>query len=130
MEGIKRLSKMIDGQKDKCLIKIVNYLMLQQDMDLHFLKEEKNLEDMAKYIRKLAKKSEVNGMAIIDDEEVYKWAKDYFIKSNKELGIEEKTKKEIKEKNKDSENDELGSIFEIKQIDTADTIEQISLFAA
>ena len=129
MEGIKRLSKMIDGQKDKCLIKIVNYLMLQPDMDFHFLKEEKNLEDMAKYIRKLAKKSEVNGMAIIDDEEVYKWAKDYFIKSNKELGIEEKTKKEIKEKNNDS-NDELGSIFEIKQIDTADTIEQISLFAA
>ena len=87
---------------------------------------------MAKYIRKLAKKSEVNGMAIIDDEEVYKWAKDYFIKSNKELGIEEKTKKEIKEikeKNNDS-NDELGSIFEIKQIDTVDTIEQISLFVA
>ena len=42
MDGIKRLSEMIEGQKDKYLIKIVDYLMLQKEMEQDFLKEEKD----------------------------------------------------------------------------------------
>ena len=47
MDGIQRLSEMIKGQKDKSLIKIVSYLMLQKDMEQDFLKEEKDLKEMA-----------------------------------------------------------------------------------
>ena len=87
MTGIKRLSEMIKGQKDKSLIKIVTYLMLQTDIEQEFLKEEKDLREMAEYIKDLARKEATNGVAIIEDEIVYSWAKEYFIKSNKELGI-------------------------------------------
>lgn len=134
MEGIKRLSEMIKDQKDKALIKVVSYLMLQTDMDLEFLKEEKNLKDMAEYIKKLAKKEAINGVAIIEDEVVYQWAKDYFSKSNEELGItSNKTveKKIVNNKNKVEDN-VFGSIFGTDNIVASDKkeIEQISLFAA
>lgn len=136
MNGIQRLSEMIKGQKDKYLIKIVNYLMLQTDMDQEFLKEEKDLKEMAEYIRGLAKKEAVNGVAVIEDETVYSWAKKYFMKSNKELGIKkykldkgkhgDVSRVEIKE-------EEFGSIFgnnETEKQDNKENIEQISLFAA
>jgi len=136
MDGIQRLSEMIKGQKDKSLIKIVSYLMLQKDMEQDFLKEEKDLKEMAEYIKGLAKKEAVNGVAIIEDETVFSWAKEYFIKSNKELGIK-KTKLE-KGKHGDVtkveiEDDEFGSIFGTITENTEekkDEIEQISLFAA
>lgn len=56
MEGIKRLAEMLEGQKDKYLIIIVNHLMLQTEMNEAFLNEEKNLKDMATYIKDTAKK--------------------------------------------------------------------------
>lgn len=136
MEGIQRLSQMLEGQKDKYLIKIVNYLMLQNEMNEHFMKEEKNLKEMAEYIKGLAMKEATNGVAVIDDDIVYQWAKDYFIKSNNELGI----KKFKLEKGKHGDvtkvaikDDEFGSIFgnvtENKDKQEKEDIEQISLFA-
>ena len=80
MDGIQRLSEMIKGQKDKGLIKIVSYLMLQTEMDSDFLKEEKDLKEMAEYIKGLARKEATNGVAMIEDETVYSWAKEYFKK--------------------------------------------------
>lgn len=137
MDGIQRLSEMIKGQKDKSLIKIVNYLMLQTEMDSDFLKEEKDLKEMAEYIKGLARKEATNGVAMIEDETVYSWAKEYFVKSNKELGI----KKYKLEKGKHSdiskveikdEDEEFGSIFggtiENLQEDKKEEINQISLF--
>ena len=136
MDGIQRLAEMIKGQKDKSLIKIVSYLMLQKDMEQDFLKEEKDLKGMAEYIKGLAKKEAVNGVAIIEDEIVFSWAREYFTKSNKELGIK-KTKLE-KGKHGDVtkveiEDNEFGSIFGTITEDieeNKDEIEQISLFAA
>ncbi|MCI9038440.1 MAG: hypothetical protein HFJ29_00935 [Clostridia bacterium] len=139
MNGIQRLSEMIKGQKDKSLIKIVSYLMLQTDMDQDFLKEEKELKEMAEYINGLAKKEATNGVAIIEDETVYSWAKEYFIKSNKELGIKkyklEKSKHgDVKKVEIKDEDDEFGSIFgnsvENEQAEKKEEIAQISLFAA
>lgn len=74
---------------------------------------------------------------MIEDETVYSWAKEYFKKSNKELGIkkckidkgkhEDVSKAEIK-----GEDDEFGSIFgetiENKQEEQKEEIDQISLF--
>lgn len=145
MEGIKRLADMLEGQKDKYLIIIVNHLMLQTEMNEAFLNEKKNLKDMATYIKDKAKKQAKDGVAVIEDEIVFKWAKDYFIKSNKDLGIKETrldrgkhgdvTKVEIKE-NENENEDEFESIFGFDDNDKNDSntnkeeIEQISLFAA
>lgn len=142
MEGIKRLADMLEGQKDKYLIIIVNHLMLQTEMNEAFLNEKKNLKDMATYIKDKAKKQAKDGVAVIEDEIVFKWAKDYFIKSNKDLGIKETrldrgkhgdvTKVEIKE---NENEDEFESIFGFDDNDKNDSntnkeeIEQISLFA-
>lgn len=143
MEGIKRLADMLESQKDKYLIIIVNHLMLQTEMNEAFLNEKKNLKDMATYIKDKAKKQEKDGVAVIEDEIVFKWAKDYFIKSNKDLGIKETrldrgkhgdvTKVEIKE---NENEDEFESIFDFDDNDKNDSntnkeeIEQISLFVA
>lgn len=134
MEGIKRLAEMLEGQKDKYLIIIVNHLMLQTEMDEAFLNEEKNLKDMAEYIKGLAKKEMSGGVAVIEDERVFQWAKDYFNKSNQELGIKkvklekgkhgDVTKVEVKD-------DEFGSIFgdRTEKVEKKkEEIEQISLF--
>lgn len=134
MEGIKRLASMLEGQKDKYLNVIVNYLMLQTEMDEAFFNEEKNLKDMATYIKDLARKQATNNVAVIEDEVVFQWAKDYFNKSNKELGIV-KTRIE-RGKHGDAikvpiEEDEFGSIFgeqPVKEVEKKKEIEQISLF--
>lgn len=142
MEGIKRLAEMLEGQKDKYLIIIVNHLMLQTEMNEAFLNEEKNLKDMATYIKDTAKKQAKSGVAVIEDAVVFKWAKEYFMKSNKELGIKEtrldRGKHEDVSKVETKENeDNFGSIFDIddNNENTSDNskkedIEQISLFAA
>lgn len=133
MEGIKRLSEMVKGQKDKYLNIIVNHLMLQTEMDGAFLNEEKNLKDMATYIKDLARKEATNNVAVIEDDVVFQWAKDYFLKSNKELGIK-KEKKIVVDKNKteNEKDDEFGSIFDTitteKETDKKEELEQISLF--
>lgn len=142
MEGIKRLAEMLEGQKDKYLIIIVNHLMLQTEMNEAFLNEEKNLKDMATYIKDTAKKQAKSGVAVIEDAVVFKWAKEYFMKSNKELGIKEtsldsgKHGDVSKVETKENE-DNFGSIFDIddNNENTSDNskkedIEQISLFAA
>ena len=67
MDGINRLAKLLEGQKDKYLNIIVNYLMLQTEMNEAFLNEEKNLKDMAEHIRNKAKKQATNGVAVIED---------------------------------------------------------------
>lgn len=127
MNGIKRLEEMLKGQKDKYLIKIVNYLMLQTEMDEAFLNKEKNLKEMSQYIKDNAMKEAIGGVAVIEDDVVYQWAKDYFNKSNKELGI-----KKINKKKEEKSNDKFGSIFdgleESTVEDEKEEIEQISLF--
>jgi hypothetical protein len=134
MDGIKRLADMLEGQKDKYLIIIVNHLMLQTEMNEAFLNEEKNLKDMAFYIKDMARKQVTNNVAVIEDEVVFQWAKDYFNKSNEELGIKKKEDKtpKVNSKGNTKKEDEFGSIFgtieTAKVEDKKDNIEQISLF--
>lgn len=127
MDGIKRLEEMLKGQKDKYLIKIVNYLMLQTEMNEAFLNEEKDLKEMASYIKNKAREQATDNVAVIDDDEVYQWAKDYFNKSNEELSIK-KVNSKVDNKKKRQNNDKFGSIFEDLSEEKTDTVEQISLF--
>lgn len=137
MEGIKRLAKMLEGQEDKYLNVIVNHLMQHTELDQAFLNKEKNFKDMAEYIKGKAKKQATGGVAVIEDATVFKWAIDYFIKSNDELGIKKTrldrgkhgdvSKVEVKEN-----EDEFGSIFDTENDEEMDNkrdeIEQISFF--
>lgn len=130
MNGIERLSEMIKGQKDKYLQIIVNHLMLQTEMSEAFLNEEKNLKDMATYIKDLARKQATNNVAVIEDAVVFQWAKDYFNKSNEELGIK---KIEVKNNKETVEKDEFGSIFDLNNTNKnmenkKEEVEQITLF--
>ncbi len=130
MNGIERLSEMIKGQKDKYLQIIVNHLMLQTEMSEAFLNEEKNLKDMATYIKDLARKQATNNVAVIEDAVVFQWAKDYFNKSNEELGIK---KIEAKNNTETVEKDEFGSIFDLNNTNKnmenkKEEVEQITLF--
>ena len=140
MDGINRLAKLLEGQKDKYLNIIVNYLMLQTEMNEAFLNEEKNLKDMATYIRDLAKKQATNNVAVIEDSVVFQWAKNYFLKTNEELGIKKVKLEKAKQsdtKKIEVKDDEFGSIFNFDDRDNTldnndkkEKIEQISLFAA
>ena len=56
--------------------------MKQPNMSELYLNEEKNLDDLVSYINKKAKEQAVNGVAIIQDDEVYSWAILYFTSSN------------------------------------------------
>lgn len=138
MDGIQKLAQMLEGQKDKYLINIVNHLMLHTELNQAFLNEEKNLKDMAQYIKDNARKQAISGVAVIEDDVVYKWAIDYFVKTNDELKIKKVVTKKVEPIKKDEDNtikDEFGSIFgsdeENKKVITEENkkeIEQISLF--
>lgn len=120
MDGINRLAKLLEGQKDKYLNIIVNYLMLQTEMNEAFLNEEKNLKDMATYIRDLAKKQATNNVAVIEDSVVFQWAKNYFLKTNEELGIKKVKLEKAKQsdtKKVEVKDDEFGSIFDFDDRD-------------
>ena len=95
-----------------------------------FLNEEKNLKDMATYIKDLARKQATNNVAVIEDAVVFQWAKDYFNKSNEELGIK---KIEAKNNTETVEKDEFGSIFDLNNTNKnmenkKEEVEQITLF--
>lgn len=136
MEGIKRIEKMLEGQKDKYLQIIGKYLIEQTELDSLYLNKEKNLKGMAEYIKGKARKQATGNVAIIEDAVVFDWAKEYFVKSNEELGIKKNEVKKTdthKEENIEAK-DEFGSIFDITEKDTNTTsnekeeIEQISFF--
>ncbi len=126
MDGIERLSKMVEGQKDKYLKIIVDHLITKTELNQVFLNEEKNLKDMVKFIKDNARKQANNGVAVIEDAVVFKWAEDYFVKSNEELKFNKIDNKKIKE-NKEAD-DEFGSIFGSSSNNEEKVVEQISIF--
>lgn len=88
MTGTERLDNLIEGQLDKPLIKLVNYLKNLDSIDENiYLNKEKDLRGMCDYLKSKAKEFAVDGMAIIEDEKVYEWALHYWQVSNEELGI-------------------------------------------
>lgn len=103
MEGIERIKKLSQEQKDANIKKVAEYLIKREDLDGKFLNEEKNLIDMWDYIKKQAKEKAVNGCAVIEDEEVYGLAVHYFDETNEALGIKT-SKKETKQDAKTEEN--------------------------
>lgn len=87
MDGIERIKKLSQEQKDANVNKIAEYLINREDLNEKFLNEEKNLQDMWDYIKEQAKEKAVNGCAVMEDEEVYGLAVHYFDETNETLGI-------------------------------------------
>ena len=89
MNGYNRIKELYLSylHKDKSLMEIVRYLMQRQGMSELYLNEEKNLEEMMKFINNKAREQATNNVVVIPDTEVYQWAVTYFSISNEELGI-------------------------------------------
>lgn len=127
MNGFERLKEQVEGQKDKALIQTVDYLLTRDDLSENYLKEDKNIQDMAKYIKSLGQKYIRNGWNYITDELVYAWAVMYFSLPNEYLKIKSSSKKENTTPKKDSKNNVI-SLEEAKKNIKKDEVKQISLF--
>lgn len=99
--GLERIKKLSAEVKDKAVLKIINYLLSRKDMNEKYLNEEKSLTQMIEFIKSKAKEKATNGVAMIEDDEVYSWAIHYFDESNKDLKISKiKEDVEVKEEKK------------------------------
>ena len=95
--GLERIKVLSEKVKDKALLKIIDYLLSRKDMNEKYLNEEKTLTQMIEFIKSKAKEKATNGVAMIEDDEVYSWAIHYFDESNKDLKIS-KTKEDVEVK--------------------------------
>lgn len=99
--GLERIKKLSAKVKDKAVLKIIDYLLSRKDMNEKYLNEEKSLTQMIEFIKAKAKEKATNGVAMIEDDEVYSWAIHYFDESNKDLKISKtKSDVEVKEEKK------------------------------
>ena len=99
--GLERIKKLSAKVKDKAVLKIINYLLSRKDMNEKYLNEEKTLTQMIEFIKSKAKEKATNGVAMIEDDEVYSWAIHYFDESNKDLKISKtESDVEVKEEKK------------------------------
>ncbi len=134
MTGFDRLKEQVKDQKDKALVQTVEYLLSREDMEQRYLNEEKNIEEMAKFIRNKARKYMKNGWNYITNEVVYAWAIMYFSLPNSFLKIEKKDTTKNKEKAESSikkvtaKNNIISLEDAKKNIDKKKETEQISLF--
>ena len=134
MNGFERLKEQVKDQKDKALIQTVEYLLSREDMEQRYLNEEKNIEEMAKFIRNKARKYMKNGWNYITNEVVYAWAIMYFSLPNSFLKIEKKDTTKNKEKaeasiKKVTAKNNIVSLEDAKKnMNKKKETEQISLF--
>lgn len=111
MEGIERIKALSSDIEDKPLLKIIDYLLDRTDMDNKYLNDKKTLKGMIDFIKSEAKKLATNGVAMLEDEEVYGMAIHYFDESNEDLGIEEDVKPDTTD---DEEEDTEEPIQKLK----------------
>lgn len=90
--GIERLKKLYESKpKDNAVTKLISYLVRQSELEEKFCDETKTLDGMLDYLKKSAKDLAVNNIAMVEDETVFGWAKNYWLLSNEDLGINTKT---------------------------------------
>jgi hypothetical protein len=105
MEGLERLEAEVLEMNNYNISAIFNYLKTRTDLYECFNNKEKSIKQMYKFIYEKAMKQKQDNVAMIADKVVYLWAITYFIKSNEELGLNEKkvmppTPAEVLEKEK------------------------------
>lgn len=123
MNGIERLEEQTLKINNPNVTGIFNYLKTRKDLEKYFENEEKSMDKMYEYVTEKAKEKAYKMVAMIEDNLVYLWATNYFMKSNEELKIaknEEKPKvqteivkqKEIKKEEKKENKDEQITLFQ------------------
>lgn len=123
MNGIERLEEQTLKINNPNVTAIFNYLKTREDLKKYFENEEKNMNQMYEYVTEKAKERAYKMVAMIEDNLVYLWATNYFMKSNEELKItkkEEKPKvqteivkqKEIEKDEKKENKDEQITLFQ------------------
>lgn len=90
MKGLERLEIEVLEMNNCNISAIFNYLKTRNDLYEKFNNEEKSIHQMYEFIYKKAEKQKIGNVAMISDRIVYLWAVTYFIKSNEELGLNEK----------------------------------------
>lgn len=104
----------ISAEDKKGILKVAEYLLTRNDMDKKYNNPEKSLLEMWKFIKDEAKEKAINGVAVMDDEEVYSIAIHYFDESNEKLKIKSKNTKATK-KARATESDDTPKNEELKQ---------------
>lgn len=104
----------ISAEDKKGILKIAEYLLTRSDMNEKYNNPEKGLLEMWKFIKDEAKERAINGVAVMNDEEVYSIAIHYFDESNEKLKIKSKTTKASK-KASTKESDDTKGNEELKQ---------------
>lgn len=91
MEGLEKLEAEV-LEMNNCNISIIfDYIKTRTDLYEKFNNKEKSIHQMYEFIYEKAKKQKIDNVAMISDKVVYLWAVTYFLKSNDELGIKEKS---------------------------------------
>lgn len=126
MRGFERLRKQMEGQKDPALIQTVDYLLTRDDMEEKYLNEEKNVDEMAKFIETKGQKHCKSGWNYVTNEVVFAWAIMYYSFPNSLLKINTKPiKATTTNKNK---NNVISLEDAKKQVGGKKEVAQISLF--
>ena len=94
MEGIEKLRAEVLEINNSNITALFNYLENRKDLYNTFNNNEKSTKQMYEYICNQAEKQKIGKVAMIADNVVLLWAVNYFLKSNKELGLIKETKKE------------------------------------
>ena len=94
----------ISTEDKKGILKVAEYLLTRNDMDEKYNNPEKTLLEMWKFIKDEAREKATNGVAILDDEEVYSIAIHYFDESNEALKINTKVSKKSKKASAETSN--------------------------
>lgn len=133
MNGFDRLREQIKDQEDMALKQTVEYLISREDMEQKYLKEEKTLEGMCRFIRSKGVDHCRNGWNYITNEVVYAWAIMYFSLPDKFLKINTPTQKTETKKcttsQKEVTKNNVVSLEKAKQeIEKKKEVAQLSLF--
>ena len=121
MNGYDRIKSMVKDQKDEALKQTVNYLLSRPDLEQKFLNEDKNLDEMCKFIKEKGRQHCHNGWNYITNELVYAWAVMYFSLPNSFLKIKSTQTKSIP--NNTPTKDNVIPIEKAKE-----KVKQLSLF--
>lgn len=118
--GIERIKTLASKATIPGIKKVAEYLINREDMNEKYQNKEKDLEKMWHYITEKAREKEENGVACIEDTEVYNWAIHYWDESEENLRKEnvkddKLPKKETKKAQKVSSNETKVNEDETKQ---------------
>lgn len=124
MNGYDRIKNMVKDQKDEALKQTVNYLLSRTDLEQKFLNEDKNLDEMCKFIKNKGQQHCRNGWNYITNELVYAWAVMYFSLPNSFLKIKSTSTKSTP--NKPANTPAKDNVIPIEK--AKEKVKQLSLF--